>query len=72
MDPQRLKDAYFRLEALDERMTYKLKSRSSGMIRPSIEQLDERMKDLADYTIELKGIVRDICLSFARKPSPPQ
>ena len=72
MDPQRLKEAYFRLEALDERLTHKLRPRSGGMIRPSLEQLDERMRDLASYTIELKGIVREICLSFARKPTPPQ
>lgn len=71
MDPQRLKEAYFRLEALDERLTYKLKPRSGGMVRPSVEQLEERLRDVADYTVELKSILREVLLSFARKPNSP-
>ncbi len=70
MDPQRLKDAYYRIEALDERLTYKINPRSGGsMVRPSVEQLDDKIRDLATYTIELKSILREVCLAFAKKPA---
>lgn len=69
MDSQRLKDAYYKLESLDERLTFKLRSRSGGgMVRPSVEQLEERMRDLSEYTLELKDVLRELILAFARKP----
>lgn len=72
MDPQKLKDAYQRLEALDERLTYKIRPYSGGtMIRPSTEQLEERLKDVVAYTLELKEVVRDFLLAFAKRPAAP-
>ncbi len=69
MDPQRLKDVYSRLEALDERLRYKISPRShSSLAQPTLEQLDARLRDLSTYTLELKSIVRDFCLAFARHP----
>ncbi len=71
MDPKRLKEAFHRLEALDERLTYKIRPRSSGtMMAPSVDQVDARMKDLANYTIELKEIMREFMLAFARVKKP--
>ena len=67
MDTKRLKEAYQRLEALDERMTYKVRPRSSGtMSVPSLDQVEAKMRDLASYTIELKEIMREFMLAFAK------
>ncbi len=72
MDSNRLKEAYQRLEALDERLRYKVKPRSSSMVSPSVDQIDTKIRDLANYTLELKDIMREFMLAFARtrKPGP--
>ncbi|HEX4961708.1 MAG TPA: hypothetical protein VF173_12770 [Thermoanaerobaculia bacterium] len=73
MDPQRLKDAYQKLQSLDERMTYKVRPRSSGPLssRPSSEQLEQAVRDLASYTVELKEVVQELFLAIASKPGTP-
>jgi len=67
MDPNRLKDAYQQLEALDDRLTHKVRPRA-GTISPTADQIDARLRDLAAYTIELKEILREFMLAFAKKP----
>ena len=37
MDPQRLKDAYQKLQSLDERMTYKVRPRAGGPLSSPAE-----------------------------------
>ena len=72
MDPQRLKDAYQKLQSLDERMTHKVRPRAGGsLVRPSQEQLEQAMRELALYTVELKEVVQELFLSIASKPSAP-
>ncbi len=72
MDPQRLKDAYQKLQLLDERLTHKVRPRSGGsMVRPTPEMLEQSMRDLATYTVELKEIVHELFLAIAGKPQPP-
>jgi hypothetical protein len=69
MDPQRLKDAYQKLQSLDERMTHKVRPRPGGpLVRPSAEQLEVAQRDLANYVIELKEVVQELFLSIAGKP----
>jgi hypothetical protein len=71
MDPNRLKEAFLRLEALDQRLTHKVRPRAStSMVSPSSEQMETRLRDLADYTVELKEIVRELLLAFARPAGP--
>ena len=70
MDPQRLKEAYQQLESLDERLTYKVRPRGST-VSPTADQVDAKLKDLANYTIELKDIMRQFMLAFASRPKPP-
>ncbi len=72
MDPNRLKEAFQRLEALDERLTYKIRPRAGSMVSPTADQVDDKLKDLATYTIELKDILRELMLSFARKKKPEE
>jgi hypothetical protein len=69
MDPQKLKEVYERLEQLDDRLGHKLRARG-GPGRLSVEQLEDRMRDVVAYTSELRELVRDFVLCFARPPAP--
>ena len=72
MDPQKLKDAYQKLRSLDDRLTHKVRPRSGGaLIRPSTEHLEQAMRDLAAYTVELKEIVDDLIQAIAARPKAP-
>ena len=69
MDPQRFKEAYAQLENLDDRLTYRIRSRSvRARSAPSLDSLDDRIKDLAEYTLDLKEVVREMMLAIAAKP----
>lgn len=69
MDPQRMRDAYQKLQTLDERLTYKVRPRPGGaMTRPSPEQIEQSLRDLASYTVELKEVVEELFLAIASKP----
>jgi hypothetical protein len=73
MDAQRLKDAYQKLQSLDERLTHKVRPRSGGaLVRPSPDHLELALRDLAAYTVELKEVVEELFLSIAGKPKPPE
>jgi hypothetical protein len=67
MDPQRLKDAYQKLQNLDERLTYKVRPRAGSLHPPAAEQLDQALRDLATYTVELKEVVQELFLAIAGK-----
>ena len=64
MDAQKLKDVYDRLELLEDRLGHKLRRPSTT--RATAEQLEDRMKELVSYTSELRELVRDLVLCFAR------
>lgn len=66
MDAQRFKDAFERLEVLDERLTHKVRPRSS-LKAPSIEQVSEQTRDLQHYAVELKEILRELFQAIAAK-----
>jgi len=71
MDPQRMKDAYQMLQSLDERLTHKVRPRAGGpLVRPSSEHLEQGLRDLAVYTIELKEVVQELFLALAGRPAP--
>lgn len=68
MDPERLKQAYAKLQSLDERMTYKVRPRTGGSLtRASADQLEERHRDLATYTVELKEVVQELIMAIGSK-----
>lgn len=72
MDPNRLKQTYAKLRSLDERLTYKVRPRTGGSLhRASADQLEERLRDLAHYTVELKEVVQELILSIGSRPKPP-
>lgn len=71
MDPQRLKEAYKKLQTLDDRLTHRVRPRpGGGLTRPSPEQLEQSLRDLASYTVELKEVLEELFLSIAGKPRP--
>jgi hypothetical protein len=75
MDPQRLKDAYQQLQLLDERLVHKVRPRPGGaLVRPSSEMLEQQLRDLATFTIELKDIVQALFVAIASAPGskPPE
>ena len=69
MDPQRLKDAYQQLQLLDERLTHRVRPRPGGaLVRPSSEMLEQQLRDLATFTVELKDIVQVLFVAIASAP----
>ena len=70
MDPNRFKEAFAKLELLDDRLTYKVRSKSIQNRSSEPERLDERMRDVAEYVLDLKDIVRELRLAIAGKAPP--
>ena len=64
MEAQSLKDVYDRLELLEDRLGHKL--RRPATTRATAEQLEDRLKELVAYTTELRELVRDLVLCFAK------
>lgn len=70
MDPQKFKDAYLKLQSLDDRLTWRIRPRSGGsLVRPSTEQLEQGLRELATYTIELKEILDELFQAIAGQPA---
>ncbi|HVT19035.1 MAG TPA: hypothetical protein VHQ90_22995 [Thermoanaerobaculia bacterium] len=73
MDTQKLHDAYQRLQSLDDRLTHKIRPRAGGsMVRPSADQLEIAVREVAAYTIELKEILQGLFESLGASPSRDQ
>jgi hypothetical protein len=70
MDPQRMKEVYERLELLDDRLGHRLRGRG-GPSRASAEQIEDRLRDLVDYTSELRALVRDLVVAIGARPQTP-
>lgn len=69
MDPKRFRDTYGRLQALDDRLTHRIRRRGRGTLRaPTLEEVDEGLRDLGEYTVELKEILRELFLAIGSKP----
>ncbi len=69
MDPERFQAAYQRLQNLDERLAHKVRPRShASLSRASHEQLEDRVRDLAEYTLELKEVMDEMFQAIAAAP----
>jgi hypothetical protein len=67
MDAQRFREAYQKLQLLDEK-TYKLRPRDRVSLGPPTHQeLEEKVRDLSAYAIELKEILDELFQSIAAK-----
>jgi hypothetical protein len=71
MNAEQFKEAYGRLQVLDERLTYKIRPRSGSMSRATVEQLEERVRDLAEYTVDLREIVDELFRAIAAPAAKP-
>ena len=71
MDPKRLKDVYDRLEGLDDRLSYRLRGRSASPSRATQEQLEDRVRDVSEYVLELRELVRDLIQAIAARQAAP-
>ncbi len=69
MDSNRFRAAYEKLQSLDERMTYKVRMKP-GTSRMTAEQLEDRCRDLANYTIEIKEVVNELFKAIAGRDEP--
>lgn len=68
MDPNRFKETFAKLEVLDDRLSYKVRSKSIQNRSSEPEKLDERVRDVAEMLLELKDVVRELMLAIAAKP----
>ena len=72
MDPQRFRDVYERLQLLDDRLGHKVRpGRGVAVHRATPEQLEERLRDLAAFTLELRELVFDLVVAIGSSPAPP-
>ena len=70
MDTKRFQEAYEQLKVLDDRLTYKVRPRRGGsMGRMTLEQLEEKQRDLAEYAIGIREIVQELFEAIAGKSS---
>ena len=61
MDAAKLQHVYQRLDLLDDRLTHKVRPRqAANMGRLNSNLMEARVKDLSQYAVELKEIVRDL------------
>ncbi len=68
MDPGRFRAVYQRLQQLDEVSTYKIRPKRQSLHRATQEELENRYRDLAEYTIALREIVEEMMEAIAAKP----
>ena len=73
MDTERCRNAYARLQGLDEGLTYKLRGRNRSASRLTVEQLEDRLQEACHYTLELKEILQELFLAIGTSPQqkPP-
>ncbi len=61
MDATKLQHVYRRLDLLDDRLTHRVRPRQpANMGRLNPQLMEERVKDLSQYTVELKEILQEL------------
>ncbi len=68
MDPQRFRDVYQRIRELDELSTHRIRPRTHGLHRATLEEIEKRGNEIALYSIELREIVEELMEAIAAKP----
>lgn len=68
MDAKRFQEAYERLKVLDDLYTYKVRPRRGGsMGHMTLEQLEEKQRDLAEFAIGIREVVEQLFEAIATK-----
>ena len=66
MDHKKIKAAQERLGSLGEQRGHTIRSQARGsLIRPEVDELERRLRELAGYTLELEEILRDLLDALA-------
>jgi hypothetical protein len=61
MDPNKIRAAQERLGSLSEQRGHTIRSQvRSSSIRPEVDELERRLRDLAGYTLELEEVLREL------------
>jgi hypothetical protein len=68
VNAERFKEAYVKLQLLDDRLTHKVRGRGTTS-RLSQDQLEDRVKDLSAYSIELKEVLDELFQAIAAPAS---
>lgn len=68
MDPKRFKEAYERLQYLDDSLTHKVRRHGRSRLHaPSLDEVDDALKTLGEYTTELKDVLRELFLAIGSR-----
>jgi hypothetical protein len=57
-----------RLDLLDERLGYRLRGRGGSLSTPTVDQLDKRCSEVAEYVVEMKEILRELLRTLDGRP----
>jgi hypothetical protein len=61
MDRDKLRELREHLDFVDDRFTHRVRPAQGGsLVRPGIEDLERRQRDLAEYAVELKETLRPL------------
>lgn len=61
MDRAKLQAVRERLQYVDESRSHLVRPRTGGsLVRPAAEDLERRLRELAEYTLELKNIMSEL------------
>lgn len=72
MDAQKFREAYRRLQALEERRSHKIRPRQKASLHPAtLRDVEQSHRELAEYTLELEEVVRDLFHAIAARPAAP-
>jgi hypothetical protein len=69
LNAEQFKEAYAKLQLLDERLSHKVRPRG-GLTRPSVDQLEERLRELAQFTLDLKDVLDELFRAIAAPAGP--
>lgn len=69
MNAEKLKEVHARLEALDDRLGHRIRARG-GPSRATLEQVEDKLRDVAEYASELRELVHEFLLAFATRKPP--
>ena len=61
MDREKIREIREHLDFVDDRFTHRVRGGSGGsLVRPGPEELERRYRELADYVVELKEVLRQL------------
>ena len=61
MDRDKIREIKEHLDFIDERLTHRVRGGSSGsLVRLGPDELERRHRDLADYVVEVKEVLRQL------------